>query len=380
MALILGIKHYSLKVFHLYKRQNKSVRWIIASILFILSLWILSGIILSSRTKNVTEQKKQFIYKTTRSISKLKQSVLNVSGVAESKRKVQLFSEVSGIIEEINAQPGQFLKKGEVIVTIEAKNKKELYEKAKIKLNQSKIEFRSANMLYQRKLLSEADLVKAKANLSSAEADLKQAELDYLNTKIITPFDGYVNEILVNQGDYVSNMMNNKPIGIFIAAEPMIVKVEVADANINSIKPGLKAVMTTLNGLEVNGMVSAVSKVINNNTSSFPIEISFANEDFKILHGQALLVKIFLGEKQAHKLPQSILVLNDKGELGIKCLDERNIVRFYKVTLIDEEPGYVWLSDLPSKLQVISLGQIYLTPGEKLEFNEGNISEFSEDN
>ncbi|MDJ1305606.1 MAG: hypothetical protein MRQ09_05175 [Candidatus Midichloria sp.] len=76
------------------------------------------------------------------------------------------------------------------------------------------------------------------------------------------------------------------------------------------------------------------SKVINNTTSSFPIEIIFANEAGKVLHGQALSVKIFLGEKQAHRLPQSVLVLN---------------------------------ADLPTKLQVITLGHIYLNIGEKLQ-------------
>ena len=360
------LRNHIIKILQCYKQQDQSVKWVIGFVL-VLSLWMLSGVILPSKTKNIVEKKKQFAYRTTKSVSRLKQSILSISGVAESKRKVHLVAEVSGIIEEINAQPGQFLKKGEVIATIEAKNKKELYEKAKIKLNQSKIEFRSANILHQKKLLSETDLAKAKANLSSAEADLKQAELEYLNTKVIAPFDGYINEILVNQGDYVSKVMNNKPIGTFIAAEPMIVKAELSDANIKSVKPGLKATMTTLNGLEIDGKINAVSKIINNNTSSFPIEISFSNENFKVLHGQALSVKIFLGERQAHRLPQSVLVLNDKNELGIKCLDERNVVRFYKVTLIDEEPGYVWLANLPSRLRVITLGHIYLNSGADLQ-------------
>ncbi|AEI88631.1 MAG: Multidrug efflux pump subunit AcrA (membrane-fusion protein) [Candidatus Midichloria mitochondrii] len=277
-----------------------------------------------------------------KSVSQLKRSILNISGVAESKRKIKLVVKAAGKVGSINAEVGQSLKKGEAVIAIEAKSKKELYKKAKIRLNQSEIEFKSTSTLYKKKLASETDLAKLKANLSSAEADLKQAEIDYLSTQVVAPFDGYIDEILVNEGDYVSDMLDNSPIGTFVALELMITKAqEVADAKIRSLKPGLRATMKTLNGLEVEGKVNAISEVINNTTSSFPIEIIFANEAGKVLHGQALSVKIFLGGKQAHRLPQSVLVLNAQSGLEIKSLDAGNVVHFNKATIVDEKPGYV---------------------------------------
>ncbi|CAG7591254.1 efflux RND transporter periplasmic adaptor subunit [Hyalomma marginatum] len=352
-----AIEDYMSKVLQFYKKQNQSVRLVIAAII-VICLWILSGIF-HKKVKLNEEVATQVPYKTLKSVSQLKHSILNISGVAESKRKIKLVAEVAGKVESINAEVGQFLKKGDQVITIEAKNKKELCEKAKIRLNQSEIEFKSTLTLYKKKLASETDLAKSKANLSSAEADLKQIEIDYLNTQVVAPFDGYIDEILVNEGDYVSDMLDNSPIGTFVALEPMIAKAEVADAKIRYLKPGLRATMKTLNGLEVEGKVNAISKVINNTTSSFPIEITFANEGGKVLHGQAFSVKIFLGEKQAHRLPQSVLVLNAQSELGIKSLDAENVVHFNKATIIDEEPGYVWLADLPTKLQVITLEHIY---------------------
>ena len=325
-----AIEDYMSKVLQFYKKQNQSVQLVIAAII-VICLWILSGIF-HKKVKLNEEVATQVPYKTLKSVSQLKHSILNISGVAESKRKIKLVAEVAGKVESINAEVGQFLKKGDPVITIEAKNKKELCEKAKIRLNQSEIEFKSTSTLYKKKLASETDLAKSKANLSSAEADLKQIEIDYLNTQVVAPFDGYIDEILVNEGDYVSDMLDNSPIGTFVALEPMIAKAEVADAKIRYLKPGLRATMKTLNGLEVEGKVNAISKVIK---------------------------KIFLGEKQAHRLPQSVLVLNAQSELGIKSLDAENVVHFNKATIIDEEPGYVWLADLPTKLQVITLEHIY---------------------
>ncbi|MDJ1406929.1 MAG: hypothetical protein MRQ13_00770 [Candidatus Midichloria sp.] len=214
-----AVEDYMSNVLQFYKKQNQSVRLVIAAII-VICLWILSGIF-HKKVKLNEEVATQVPYKTLKSVSQLKHSILNISGVAESKRKIKLVAEVAGKVESINAEVGQFLKKGDPV---------ELYEKAKIRLNQSEIELKSTSTLYKKKLASATDLAKSKANLSSAEADLKQIEIDYLNTQVVAPFDGYIDEILVNEGDYVSDMLDNSPIGTFVALEPMIAKAEVADA------------------------------------------------------------------------------------------------------------------------------------------------------
>ncbi|MDJ1305605.1 MAG: hypothetical protein MRQ09_05170 [Candidatus Midichloria sp.] len=140
-----AIKDYMIKVLQFYKKQNQAVRLVIAAIV-VICLWMLSGIFHKKVQPN-EEIAIQVPYKTLKSVSQLKHSILNISGVAESKRKIKLVAEAAEKVESINAEVRQFLKKGEAVITIEVKNKKELYEKAKIRLNQSEIEFKSTSTL-----------------------------------------------------------------------------------------------------------------------------------------------------------------------------------------------------------------------------------------
>ncbi len=311
-------------------------------------------------------------YKITISKAKLKHGIINLTGVAESKKKIALVAEATGQIEKIYVKSGDFLHAGDVVLSIEVNNKKELYERAKEKFIQSEIKFKSTSMLYQKKLVADVDFAEAKANLASAEADFKQAEIDYKNTKVMAPFDGYIGEINVNERDYVMNGIGSMPttVALFIAAEPMVIKSEIAENKISSIKPNLKAFITTISGKEIEGRVLFADKIINQQTNSFPLEIAFDNANFAILHGQAVSIKILLDQELAHSLPQSVLVLNEEGKVGIKALDEQNKVRFYPIKIVDEEADKIWLTGLPTELRVITLGHVYINVGDELKIDQ----------
>jgi hypothetical protein len=72
--------------------------------------------------------------------------------------------------------------------------------------------------------------------------------------------------------------------------------------------------------------VTYVSKIINEASSAFPIEISFENTDLMILDGQQMSVKLYSEPQEAHRLPQSALDLDSEGNIGVKAIDESNIV------------------------------------------------------
>ena len=70
--------------------------------------------------------------------------------------------------------------------------------------------------------------------------------------------------------------------------------------------------------------------------------------------------------KPAHKLPQTALTLDNDGNLGAR-LNIENRVQFMPVTVLRDEERGVWVAGLPEKVEVIVVGQEFVTDGQLLE-------------
>ena len=86
-----------------------------------------------------------------------------------------------------------------------------------------------------------------------------------------------------------------------------------------------------------------------------------------IAEGVTAELKLELGRLKAHFLTPAVLTLSDKGELGVKVVDQDNIVRFHTVQLIDDTPEGMWLTGLPDEAELIVVGQEFVRTGQKVE-------------
>jgi len=69
----------------------------------------------------------------------------------------------------------------------------------------------------------------------------------------------------------------------------------------------------------------------------------------------------------AHRIPSGILSLDDNGVIGIRTVGADERVEFKRVTLIDDTPEGLWVTGLPEKITVITVGQDYVKEGQKVE-------------
>ena len=59
--------------------------------------------------------------------------------------------------------------------------------------------------------------------------------------------------------------------------------------------------------------------------------------------------------------------LDIDGNLGIKTVDELSRVVFYRVELTRSESDGVWVTGLPASAQIITVGQGYVSDGQRVE-------------
>jgi len=142
---------------------------------------------------------------------------LTLAGEVKPSLQVDVKPEIGGKIRRIHVTPGQSVKKGDLLVTIDdtdllnerAAAETEI-EGARLTMSKSKGNFDRARQLHERRLLSEEEFVNMMADFRIEENGLdkalrrRQTVDDRLSkTRVLAPFDGTVLEIPVSEGQVV---------------------------------------------------------------------------------------------------------------------------------------------------------------------------------
>ena len=130
---------------------------------------------------------------------------------------VDVKAQVSGIIQDVSFEDGQFVHAGDVLFTIEQDRykanvaaAKASLTKAEADLKQSKSDYARQKELHRTKDISTAELEKVESRMAQAEAAVEQAkaalalaEIDLQHTTITAPIDGRIGQVLITKGNYV---------------------------------------------------------------------------------------------------------------------------------------------------------------------------------
>ena len=141
----------------------------------------------------------------------------------------------------------------------------------------------------------------------------------------------------------------------------------VPETELDRVNKGSIAKANLINGQEITGAVSFISRSADQTTRTFRVEIEADNKDLSISKGQTAEILIASDGTRAHLLPQSALTLDDNGALGVRTVNEKSKVVFFETDIIRDTMKGVWLKGLPEKATVIVLGQEYVTDGVKVQ-------------
>ena len=83
-------------------------------------------------------------------------------------------------------------------------------------------------------------------------------------------------------------------------------------------------------------------------------------------------MRVPLNKVKAHLIPSYLLSLNDEGELGIKIV-ENDVVKFLLIQIIEDGLDGLWVSGLPDKVTIITVGQEYVINGQNVNVQLSEI-------
>jgi multidrug efflux system membrane fusion protein len=110
--------------------------------------------------------------------------------------------------------------------------------------------------------------------------------------------------------------------------------------------------------------VSFIGRAPDAATRTFPIEVTVRGAGPGMRSGMTAEMQVPVGADKAHRISPASLVLNDIGNVGVRIVDDANIVRFYEVKIVSEEAAGVWVTGLPLQIRLITVGQEEVFDGQ----------------
>jgi multidrug efflux system membrane fusion protein len=173
-----------------------------------------------------------------------------------------------------------------------------------------------------------------------------------------------IENLHLNAGDYASP---GASCATLIDLDPMLIVAHVTEAEVDKLQRGSTVAGSTRGGLDVQGQLSFIGKQSDPVTRTYPVEITVANGDYSLRSGLTVNVRAQLDQVQAHRVSPSLLTLGDDGDMGIRTLDESNRVVFNPVHIVEDGPEGLWVTGLPGTVNLITVGQEYVSVGERVE-------------
>lgn len=284
-----------------------------------------------------------------------------VNGHTEPNRSVRLRAELDGVIVALPVAEGRAVKKGDVICEIDAEDRPERLERARAALHKAELDYAGAQRLRNRGLQSDAGLAQQEVALANARAEFKRASVDVSHLMIRAPFDGVVNQRAVELGNFIRR---GEECATLLDLDPLLLVGEVSETQVGGLTLGGPASAQLQTGQRVRGQLRYISQQADEVTRAYRVEVAVANGSGALRGGISGRLALSTGEVMAHRINSSLLTLDDRGELGVRILDQQNRVAFANVTLVDDSDEGIWVSGLPQQTTLITVGQEYVTEGE----------------
>jgi len=228
-----------------------------------------------------------------------------VSGVVEPKETSIISTRVMGFITSMKAKPGDKVRKGQLLVTINSADilakraqAQAIIAEAEAATTDAKKDYERFTELYNSQSSSAKELENARLRYNSAKAKLEAAhelrnEADAMLTycNLTAPFSGVVAQKNIDEGSMASP---GAPILVIEQTDNYQVKATVSDAEVGLVKEGATAIVTIKStGSLYHGRVSEISPSSHLSGGQYAIKVSLTvNEETGLFSGMYVNVSI----------------------------------------------------------------------------------------
>ena len=289
-------------------KRKKIIILAVSIVAVIVILWFIFG-----RKSNSTS----YIVETATATRSDVSEAVTATGTIEPVTKVEVGTQVSGIINKLYADYNSIVTKGQLIaemdkVTLQSEltSQQATYDGAKAEYEYQEKNYLRNKALHEKQLISDTEFeestynyAKAKSAYESSEANLAKAKRNLAYATITSPIDGVVISRAVEEGQTVAAGFET-PTLFTIAADltQMQVIADVDEADIGGVKEGQRVEFSvdaypndTFEGTVTQVRLEATEE---SNVVTYEVVISAHNPDLKLKPGLTANVTIYIAERR----------------------------------------------------------------------------------
>jgi multidrug efflux system membrane fusion protein len=289
---------------------------------------------------------------------------LNALGTVTPVYTVTITSRVSGQITSVNYREGQMVRKGTVLIEIDAKpydavvtaqegqlaHDQALLNEARVDLERYRAAF-SRNAIAKQQLDDQEQVVRQyEGSVKNDEGNLQSAQVNLAYCHITSPIDGRVGLRLVDPGNLaVAN--NSTPLVVVTQIQPITVIFSVAEDYVPQIqkqlRQGHRLTVDALDRAQENkiasGSLLTLDNQIDTGTGTIKLKAIFPNQDDSLFPNQFVNAKLLVDtHRGALLIPASAIQRNAQGAFVYVVRSDQTLsVRSITVSTVDNNVAEV---------------------------------------
>ncbi|MEY1557805.1 efflux RND transporter periplasmic adaptor subunit [Yoonia sp. R2331] len=326
--------------------------------------WMASGIFLPSEEAEAAaavQEVAPVAVAVRRSQAEAVTQFFQAEGQALPDRDSALRAETTGEVAEVFVQKGENVERGAPIARISVTRAEADLARAEEDLTRARDDLEDVQALFERGVATADRVSQVQATLDAARSQEIAARDAVENAMILAPFDGRIETLDLDEGEFVSA---GTEVGRIVDNTPLTVSIQVPQQSLNAISDGQPATVAFITGEVREGEVSFVGTSAAAETRTFLTEIEVPNADGSIPAGISAEISIPTGDVVAHFLSPSIVSLDTDGRLGVKTVDADNRIVFFPIDVVSAQIDGVWVTGLPDTADVVTVGQGFVSEGE----------------
>ncbi len=263
------------------------------------------------------------------------ESLRSFPAIVEAGDKAVLAFRVSGQLNNVQAHPGEFVRKGQTLATLNPDELSLLVKQAQAQYDLANVQFKRNSQLRKTNVVSELDYDASKANLKQAKAALDKAKSNLSYAKLIAPYDGHLSLSMIENFEYVAA---KQPVMHIQSAKLINMTFQLPDYLLARFQGHAEEINPTVAfDALANQIFPAQFKEIDtepdSKTSSYKVTLSMARpEGSNIMPGMSGSVTIVLPHGNAGAIPTRAVITEGNKHFVWRVNDKQQVERV-EVTL-----------------------------------------------
>ena len=347
-------------------KKSKKLWWILGIIAVVIIALILTSVFKKGK-------KGELRVMTERSVIDSIEVTVTATGELQPVYKVDVGTQVSGIVERIYVDFNTVVKKGQLLAELDRSNLNEQLKTAQASVSNAQSNLTLAQQQYDRiKILYDNKaatleayesavntLTLAKNQLKTAQSELSRAQTNLSYATIYSPIDGVVMDKAVEEGQTVAASFNT-PTLFTIANDltKMQVETKVDEADIGEVKAG-QPVTFTVDAFPDDVFTGIVKEVrinptVTANVVTYTVIIDAPNPESKLFPGMTASVTITTKKESGVCIPMTALFASIDPEM-MKQLEKKGYT--FKSLYKNQEELTQGLKDITKKTIWVKAGE-----------------------